>query len=463
MLSIRNISIRNKLIWMQVITSVLVLGLCFAAFVITDIKGYKGREVNHDISIAQVIGANTISAIQFLDNDAANKTLSELQKVQEDIINATIFDKNGNVFADYNKPGNAPCKFYPPFADRYIFKGDLLYVYKNIIKSNELFGTVCLQVELSQLEQIKAEKFKMAAVLLVIGILLAFLLAIINQQYISKPLLSLVNTMKVVRENENYAMQVPIEGKDEIAKLSLEFNSLMEQVIFSHQKKDEFIGIASHELKTPLTSAKGFLELLNNNDALDPQTKLFVQKALGSTNKLQDLIYDLLDVSKIQAGQLQLDIKEFDIDKLIDECIHEVQISTSAHNIIKEGGMVNSVIFADRNRIEQVVLNLLSNAVKYSPKGGRIIVHASRTNSKIIVSVKDFGIGLPMSELEKIFDRFYRSKQKESGAAGFGLGLYICAQIIKRHNGKIWVESEAGNGSTFYFELPIKAELVVVI
>jgi len=237
----------------------------------------------------------------------------------------------------------------------------------------------------------------------------------------------------------------------------------MEQVILSHQKKDEFIGIASHELKTPLTSAKGFLELLNNNNQLDPQTKLFVQKALNSTNKLQDLIYDLLDVSKIQAGQLQLNIKEFDIDKLIGECIHEVQIGTAVHNIIKEGGMVNSVIFADRNRIEQVILNLLSNAVKYSPKGGRIIVHAKRTESKIIVSVKDFGIGMPMSELEKIFDRFYRSKQKESGAAGFGLGLYICAQIIKRHNGKIWVESEAGNGSIFYFELPIRAELVVAI
>jgi signal transduction histidine kinase len=463
MLSIRNISIRNKLIWMQVITSVLVLGLCFAAFVITDIKGYKEREVNHAVSIAQVIGVNTIPAIQFLDNDAANKTLAELQRVQEDIVNATILDKNGNVFATYTKQGDAPGKFYPPFMDRYIFKDNFLYVYKTISKNNELFGMVCLRLELSELQQIKDQSFQMGGVLLLIGIMLAFLLAIINQQYISKPLLSLVNAMKEVRENENYSMQVPIEGKDEIAKLSLEFNSLMEQVILSHQKKDEFIGIASHELKTPLTSAKGFLELLNNNNQLDPQTKLFVQKALNSTNKLQDLIYDLLDVSKIQAGQLQLNIKEFDIDKLIGECIHEVQIGTAVHNIIKEGGMVNSVIFADRNRIEQVILNLLSNAVKYSPKGGRIIVHAKRTESKIIVSVKDFGIGMPMSELEKIFDRFYRSKQKESGAAGFGLGLYICAQIIKRHNGKIWVESEAGNGSIFYFELPIRAELVVAI
>jgi signal transduction histidine kinase len=301
----------------------------------------------------------------------------------------------------------------------------------------------------------------MAAILLIIGIALAFLLAIINQQYISEPLLSLVNVMKEVRQNENYIRQVPVEGSDEIGILSLEFNNLMTQIIQSNQKKDEFIGIASHELKTPLTSAKGFLELLNNIEQ-EQQKKMFVQKALNSINKLQDLIYDLLDVSKIQAGQLQLDIKEFDIDKLIDECIHEAQISTLNHTISKEGGLADPIVVADKNRIEQVIINLLSNAIKYSPKGGQIIVSATKKNSKILVSIKDMGVGLSISEHEKIFDRFYRSKEKESGISGFGLGLYICAQIIKRHNGKIWVESGQGNGSTFYFELPVANDVPVM-
>jgi signal transduction histidine kinase len=460
MLSLRNISIKNKLIWMQVITSMLVLGICFIAFVVTDIRGYKEREVNHANSIAQVVGNNTVSAIQFLDNAAAVKILSELQEVQEDIVNACVFDKNGNVFADYTTKGNIPYEFHPPFTDKHMFEGNFLYVYKNIIKDNELLGTVCLKVELSQLQQIEKQKLQMAIILLVIGIAVAFLLAILNQRYISKPLLSLVNVMREVGKSGDYNMQVPIEGNDEIALLSIEFNNLMEQVISSHQKKDEFIGVASHELKTPLTTVKGFLELLNSRELADTN-KLFVQKALNGANKLQDLIYDLLDVSKIQAGQLELNISEFNIDKLIDECIHETQIGTTTHTITKEGGMVNTAIFADRNRIEQVLINLLSNAIKYSPRGGPIIVNAIRTESKIIISVKDLGIGLPMSELEKIFDRFYRSKQKESGATGFGLGLYICAQIIKRHNGKIWVESEAGYGSTFYFELPVKAALIV--
>jgi signal transduction histidine kinase len=454
MLSIRNISIRNKLIWMQVITSVLVLGLCFAAFVATDIKGYKERELRNIISIAQVIGINNIPAIQFLDNDAAAKTLSDLEKVQENIVNASILDKNGNVFASGTKTGNTAYRFAPPYTDRAIFDGNFLYVYKSIINNKELLGTVCLKVELSELEQIKAQKTQITILLLVIGVAVAFLLATINQRYISKPLLSLVNVMKEVRKNENYTKQVPVDGKDEIGALSLEFNNLMDQIIQSNQKKDEFIGIASHELKTPLTSTKGFLELLNSRD-LEPQNKLFVEKALSSINKLQTLIYDLLDVSKIQAGQLQLDIKEFDIDQLIDECIREVQISISTHVILKGDELLNPVIAADRNRIEQVIINLLSNAIKYSPDGKKVIVNTIRTNSKIIVSVKDFGVGLERSEHIKVFDRFYRSREKRAEAAGFGLGLYICAQIIKRHNGDIWVESVAGNGATFYFELPV--------
>jgi signal transduction histidine kinase len=302
MISVRDLSIKNKLIWMQVITCILVLALCFVAFVVTDIRGYKERKVISMVSIAKVIGTNSISSLQFLDNEAAIKIL---QQTEPDVINAVILDKKGEVFASYTRPGITVYNFTGPFLDNYNFAHGFLFVYKNIIKDNEVEGTVCLQVELSELTKIINQKIVIGAVLLIIGITLAFVIAIINQGYISKPLISLITTIDNIRASGDYDKHVPVKGKDEVAQLSLEFNNLMDQVKLSNQKKDEFIGIASHELKTPLTIIKGFLEMLDDAE-LSEENKFFVQRALNSSNKLQELIFDLLDVSKIESGQLML-------------------------------------------------------------------------------------------------------------------------------------------------------------
>jgi signal transduction histidine kinase len=455
MLSIRNLSIKNKMIWMQVITSILVLGLCFIAFVVTDIRGYKDRKISSTISIAQVIGVNSVSAIQFLDNEAAERILANLQQVEPDVVTASIFDKKGYLFADYTKKGNPVYNFSPPFTDQDRFDNGFLYVYKNIFKNNEFFGTVCLQVRLAELDRIKTQKLQIAILLLIIGITLAFIIAIINQRYISNPLLTLIKIIDSIRESGDFDRHVPVTGKDEITKLSLEFNNLMDEIKLSHEKKDEFIGIASHELKTPLTIIKGFLEMLDDAE-LDDQNKFFVDRAMNSTNKLQSLVFDLLDVSRIQSGQLQLNMQEFDLNVLIDECINNAQINAEKHPILKKYEHTSEIVCADRNRLEQVIINLLSNAIKYSGEGESILVQTKSDGSTVMVSVQDFGIGLSDSEHERIFDRFYRSSKTNIGTAGFGLGLYICAQIIKQHNGKIWVDSLEGKGSTFYFELPVK-------
>jgi len=229
----------------------------------------------------------------------------------------------------------------------------------------------------------------------------------------------------------------------------------MDQVMESQQKKDEFIGIASHELRTPLTSVKAYLQVLDTIENNQPN-KQYLHKALDNVNKLQQLIYDLLDVSKIQSGQLHLNINEFEIDSLIDETIAAFQIVSVHHKIIREGVAINQTVSADRQRIEQVLINLLSNATKYSPDAKEVIVYTEKTSSKLIIKVKDFGVGIAKEEQSKIFDRFYRTKGMSVLISGFGLGLYICKDIITRHNGEIWVASE-GNGSAFYFSLPINS------
>ncbi|MES3019911.1 MAG: ATP-binding protein [Bacteroidota bacterium] len=455
MIGLRDFSIKNKLVLMQVLTCVLVLGLCFAAFVITDVKGYKDRKVASTISFAQVIGSNSISAIQFLDNDAAQKTLIDLQEVETDVVNASIMDSKGSVFASYTRPDHPAYKFAPPFRDQHRFDDDYLYVYKNFLdQQNQVVGTVCLQVELTQLQAIKKQKFEIAAVLLFVGITLAFLLAYLNQRYISEPILNLVNVMHEIRENGDYSRHVEVAGRDEIAVLSSEFNNLMDEVARRDQKKDEFIGIASHELKTPLTSVKLYLEALAKMKH-EPLVHNFIHKSKEGVKKLHNLILDLLDVSKIESGQLQLNHNDLSIDKLVDECIEDAQMNTNNHTILREGGPSNTIIRGDKDRLEQVLINLISNAAKYSPAGTNIAVETLATDEEITVTVKDNGIGIADSEHKKIFGRFYRAKDSNSVISGFGLGLYICSQIIKRHKGKIGVDSEEGKGSTFYFTLPL--------
>ena len=444
---------------MQVFTSVIVLGLCFAAFIYTDMKGYKERKVKSMISLANVIATNSVSALQFLDNDAAKATLNDLKKISPEIIHSNILDKKGNVFASYTKPGIDTIRFHPSGSDKkYQFIGEQLLVYNNITDDNEVIGTVCLQVELSELAAIKAQKYQIAAILLIIGLALAFVIALAVQSYISKRLIYLVNIMNQVSKTGDYSRQVVVEGKDEITALSFVFNNLMDQVQESNKKKDDFIGIASHELKTPLTTIKAYLQVLDEIEVKQPN-KQFVQKAIENLNKLQQLISDLLDVSKIQTGQLELNIDEFNIDALIDEAIASYQIVSTHHKITREGNLIEQNIAADKQRIEQVLINLLSNAIKYSPGANEVIVNTDKTDSELIISIKDHGIGVPKEEQTKIFERFYRRKDLSNHISGFGLGLYICRDIITRHKGKIWIESEGKNGSTFYFSLPLHYSL----
>lgn len=443
---------------MQVFTSVIVLAIFFMAYIISDIRDYKERKVKSITSLAHVIAMNSVSAIEFQDNESAKQILEELKNVAPEIVRADILDSHRNFFAGYIRPGTGRLdtmlikdQTSPLFADT------LLYVSDNIINNGEFIGTVSLVVELSELNEIKKAKLEMAAVLLVAAVCIAFLIALSVQPYISKRLLYLVNAIKEVGKTGNYNVPITDTGKDEISILVKTFNNLMKAVNESQQRKDEFIGIASHELKTPLTSIKGYLDLLNvmeDNEA----NKLCVHKALESTQKLEKLIKNLLDVSKIQSGQLQLNKNEFNLDELVDETIASIQMVTQTHTITREGRRSGQVIYADREKIEQVLINLLSNAVKYSANENKVIVSTRNNGAELVIQIRDFGMGIPEDELTDIFGRFYRTKNSSVHISGLGLGLYICRDIIMRHQGKIWAEKET-RGSSFYVALPLQIQI----
>ena len=222
------------------------------------------------------------------------------------------------------------------------------------------------------------------------------------------------------------------------------------------QQKDEFIGIASHELKTPVTSIKAYAEVLQEmfTEAEDNYSAELMGKLDAQIDRLSGLIHSLLDTTRISEGELLLRPEYFDLDALVKATVDELGRTAPGHRlVVMPAGAMQ--VFADRERISQVLSNLISNAVKYSPAGGEIIIATIALEQGVQVSVRDFGIGMTPATQEKIFDRFYRvSSKMASTFPGLGLGLYIASQIIKRHGGKIGVESIAGKGSTFYFTLP---------
>lgn len=240
------------------------------------------------------------------------------------------------------------------------------------------------------------------------------------------------------------------------AAVALDNSKLFEEVRAFSDKKDEFIALASHELKTPLTSIKGYLQLLERNEQ-GKVGNIFIKKALHQVEKLNSLVTDLLNVSKIQAGKLELNIEVFDLRELVLDVLEIFHYSDKSHEIVFTDIHLKVCVEADKQRIEQVITNLLNNAIKYSPKATKVYLDLILQDNFISVSIKDKGIGLTEEEQKKIFTRFYRVDGNRN-VSGLGLGLYLTKEIIKRHNGEIGVKSVYGEGSDFYFTLPITSK-----
>lgn len=219
--------------------------------------------------------------------------------------------------------------------------------------------------------------------------------------------------------------------------------------------KDGFIGLASHELRTPLAVIKANLQFVEKHIP-ESEWTAFIHKALVQTDKLADILSNLLDISKIQAGKFSLQLSQFSFKKLLDECIDNMLLLKHTHAIERHYDLEGVTVFADRIRIEQVIINLLSNAIKYSPGKDRVIVRSYLEGEKLVVCVDDFGLGISSEETDKVFNMFFRAEEMRL-YPGLGVGLYLSRQIIKGHRGQIWVKSKPGEGSSFCFRIPLQA------
>jgi len=228
---------------------------------------------------------------------------------------------------------------------------------------------------------------------------------------------------------------------------------LYEHLKVLNAKKDDFIALASHELKTPLTSMSAYLQLLARLET-DAKNKKFVDKLQYQLKKLSSLVDDLLDVSKIEAGKIHFAKEDFDLREVVEEAIDMIVHSNPGYSITFECLSSKCTIIGDSHRIEQVVINLLTNAIRYSPDSNSLKVFLIEEDNQIKVGVEDYGIGIAQEKLQNIFSRYYRVDEGNGKVSGLGIGLYICHEIVSRHNGKIWAESTLGKGSTFWFTLP---------
>ena len=267
--------------------------------------------------------------------------------------------------------------------------------------------------------------------------------------YISKPVDMNILLLKVKTFYRIYEQSRALNEMQVALRAEIEFRKEAER------KKDEFISIASHELKTPMTSIKGYIQLLERSlDKNDKETiRTRLHKVQNQIEKLNLLIADLLDISKIESGKLKFNKKYFAFDNLLDHIIEVMQQSNPHVRILKKGEF-EADIYADEMRIEQVIINFITNAIKYAPDGEEIHITTEMRGDDIYFSVRDFGIGMSQEHQQKVFEKFYRIEETSARFQGLGIGLYICQEIIERHNGIIGANSIPDEGSEFYFQIP---------
>ncbi len=456
---------------MQVFTSFIVLGLCCTFFVITDVRNYKDRKAESISAIAQVLGSNTISAIQFLDTAAAMDKLSQL-KIETDILNASILNKTNNVFASYTKMGAKNFNFEPTtnsISNRTEFSGASLFAYSKIARNEENLGTVCLRVELAELNNIIGEKVRMAIILFVIGVVFALMISIIFQRSISTPILNLLATMQQVTQSGNYKNRVQVKGDDEVNTLSCAFNTMLEEIEkremhikqrtaeleTANKEMESFSYSVSHDLRAPIRAINGFSKIIEKKHTpqLDDEGKNLLNTISEEATRMGRLIDDLLAFSRL--GKKEIQKAKIDMTELAKEVINEIlKLEAEKYKAIITIDQLSSAD-CDRVLIKQVFVNLISNALKFSFQNPEPAIHIgsySEPNS-IVYYIRDNGVGFDMKFYDKLFGVFQRLHNPDE-FPGTGIGLAIVKRIIIRHGGKVWAVGKVNQGATFYFSLP---------
>lgn len=461
----------------------------------------KENKFNSLASISQIIAKNAASPLMFKDSEEANDILMDLN-AEPDIQNATIFDVSNKHFADYSKDKNFDFESVLANKKSQIITKNSMFYKIPVYENKEFLGTVCIKASFNSLNEQLMQKIKITLLIILASILISFIFASVFQNYISTPILKLVNLMEKVGKTKNFSLRSEIKTKDEIGKLSNEFNELLSQVEKhddsltelnfqleekvqertqelekknknlaeakliaekSKQVKEQFLASMSHEIRTPLNAILGFQELLKTTELSDEQ-KEYINSIDFAGRNLLVIINDVLDISKIEAGKFIFEEVELNMNEVLKSVVELVDFRAKEKNLSLSYSInsdLSAVLYGDSARLTQILLNLIGNAIKFTEKGG-ISVQLDKIDEndlyvKILFQVIDTGIGLSGENLNSVFESFTQaSSETNRKYGGTGLGLTIVKQLVELQGGEISVESELGKGSTFSFRLSFK-------
>ena len=507
MFSTRQPSIARTLTWMNILVSGVALLTACVAFISYDVVTFREGTLRNLSIRAQIIGSNCVSALLFNDRDSAEKTLAAL-KADSHIVFAAIYTPSGQLFASYSREAGEQNPALAPIAAgqneiHWIGNNEIVLEHSIVFDGNPS-GTVYIRSDAEAINQRLRLYVEISALVLLASLLAGLVVSGFFRRAVAKPIVELAEVAHIVSRDKSYSLRVPpLHGQGEVSTLINAFNEMMEQIeqseaslkkaqdeleqrveertaeLVAAQKevqaysesvlrakddieraskfKDQFLSTMSHELRTPLNAVLGFSELLADDryGPLNNRQQRYVNHIRVSGQHLLQLINDILDLSKIEAGRLQLTLEDVSVYVSFAEVSGALQsLVDKKSQVLLQSAPRDLVVRADGTRFRQMLMNLLGNAIKFTPEGGKIELAARASGDFIRVEVRDSGPGIPEEDQRRIFEAFHRLKQSDKAAEGTGLGLAITRSLVELHGGNLDLESKLGSGSCFYFTLP---------
>lgn len=464
-MSFRDLPMQAKMLRIIFLVSGIAL-LAAAGEVLLYEQGTYRNRVAHEVDTLAVLYTDLLPAtLDFNDAPAARKYLSSL-RFYEQISQACVYAANGAVFATFQRAGSEPavCLKVPDAGSLEVFAGSRFLALRPIVRDGERIGYLFLEYHIPPVYQRLLQYAVMVGIVFLSLLMVSLLATYLLHFYVTRPIRQLAHKAERVATTQDFSIRAQKLGHDELGALTDALNAMLAKTEESIRLRDDFLSIASHELKTPITPIRMQMQLTRmylEESAVDfskVREKLIRLTDIGlkEIDRLARLVDSLLDVSRITTGRFVLKREPVQLAEVITDLVERIRPDAEkAHCELRVKTEAGVEVLADRLHLEQAVQNLILNATKYGA-GRPIEIEERHADGRAIIAVRDQGIGIVQEDIERIFGRFERAVSLQS-FGGLGLGLYITRQIVNAHNGSIGVESKPGKGSTFTIELPLSS------